>query len=238
MTEKIVFHTFVSDDYYEPIGTPKLEKSFKRFHPDIDFIVFRQEIIDSVFAENGVHFDNAKPTFAKRLADDYDLVVTIDADIVITDRLEAVLAEDYDVGAPIDKNKFCNITVEDITPDKYIQAGMVASRSKYFWDVWEQANKESDKYPFQEQDILNLVFYKDKEILKLRRKVFDLNKDFYGTRSLGREANFEVVDGRLMCEGERVYLYHNARGHSLPKLQFDNLGFKQEVIDYLMEISS
>ena len=40
--EKVCFFTFVSDNYYTPIGTPKMINSFKRFHPDIDLVALLQ----------------------------------------------------------------------------------------------------------------------------------------------------------------------------------------------------
>ena len=93
--EKVVFFTFVSDDFYTPVGTPKLINSFKRFHPDIPLVVFRQDVIDVVFRKYGLNFFNAKPAFAKLLADDYDLVVNIDADSVVLGRLDEIQADDY-----------------------------------------------------------------------------------------------------------------------------------------------
>ena len=54
MKEKVVFYTYVSDEYYEGIGTPLLINSFRRFHPDIELVVYRQEMIDRVFSEKGV----------------------------------------------------------------------------------------------------------------------------------------------------------------------------------------
>ena len=231
--EKIVFFTYVSDEYYEGIGTPKLIKSFKKFHQDIELIVFRQETVNKVFAEKGLYFENAKPTFAKLLTDKYDLIVSIDADTIITARLDEILKNDYEVGSVV---QFCDISqpsVENVTAEMYVQAGLVASRNKLFWDKWEAANKDSEKYIYKEQDILNLVWYNDPDVSKMTKRIFDKDKDYYGTKSLGKESQFTIDCDKLMCNGERVFCYHNARGHSMPKLQFGTLGFTPEVIAYL-----
>jgi hypothetical protein len=46
-----------------------------------------------------------------------------------------------------------------------------------------------------------------------------------------------MLTNKLMCNGEQVFCYHNARGHYMPKLQFDQLGFTDDVIEYLNRIS-
>jgi len=235
--EKIAFYTYVSDEYYEGIGTPKLINSFKYFHPDTELIVFRQDMIEKVFTENNLYFENAKPTFAKLLIDNYDLIVSIDADTVITGRLDEILKNDYEVGSVV---QFCDISqpvVENVTAEMYVQAGLVASRNKLFWDKWEYANKDSEKYIYKEQDILNLVWYNDIEVSQMKRKIFDKDKDYYGTKSLGKKSQFYIENDKLMCNGEQVFCYHNARGHYMPKLQFDQLGFSAEVIEYLNRIA-
>lgn len=238
MKEKIVFYTYVSDEYYEGIGTPLLINSFKRFHPDIELIVFRQEIIDKVFTEKNLYFENAKPTFAKLLTDSYDLVVSIDADTIITGRLEEILKNDYEVGSVTQVCDIAGASIENISPEMYVQAGLIASRNARFWDIWEEANKDTEKYIYREQDILNLIWYNNPEVSKMTRKIFDKDKDYYGVKSLGREKEFYIEASKLMCRNEQVFCYHNARGHYLPKLQFDQLGFTPEVIEYLNKISN
>ena len=238
--EKIVFFSFVSDDYYYPVGTPKLVNSFKRFHPDIDLIIFRQDVIDKIFKENpGINFYNAKPVFAKLLTPHYDLVVNIDADSVILGRLEAILAQDYEVGSVSNQNDYENRSIENVTEKMFLSAGLVASRNPKFWDIWEKENKKMDamKFTCKENDVLNLVWYNDPEVKKMKRKIFDRDKDYYGCKSLNREKEFVVEDGKIMCREERVYLYHNAKGGALPKLQYETMGFPQSVVDLMNYIS-
>ena len=235
--ERICFYTFTSDDYYERIGTPKLINSFKKFHPEIELIVFRQDIINKVFAEKSVNFENAKPSFAKLLTNNYDLIVSIDADTIITGRLDGILEDDYEVGSVV---QLCNISrpsIENVTEEMYVQAGLVASRNKRFWDIWEEANKGAMKYIYKEQDVLNLVWHNNPEVSKMKKKVFDKTKNYYGVKSLGQEKEFYVEGDKLMCRGEQVFCYHNAGGHYMPKLQFDVLGFTPEVIEYLNNIA-
>jgi hypothetical protein len=162
------------------VGTPKMANSFRKFHPDIDLVIFRDDVINKVFKEKGLNFYNSKPTFAKLLTDKYDLVVNIDADTVITGRLDVVLKGDYEVGTAWNYNAYENASFENITEKMYLQAGLVASTSKKFWDEWEKANKEAMKYVRQENDVLNKVVYGKgtKPLYKL--KIFDKDYGYIG----------------------------------------------------------
>jgi hypothetical protein len=235
--ESVVFFTFVSDDYYYGVGTPVLINSFKRFHPDIELVVFRQDMIDKIFKSKGVNFYNAKPTFAKLLAPHFDLVVNIDADTIVTCRLDEVLKQDYEVGAAWNFNDYENASMDGITEEMYLQAGLVASRNPKFWDYWEDANRNAMAYLRQENDILNLVCYKRPEVKKMKLKIFDKDKDYYGCKSLNREKEMYIENGKLMLRKEQVKAYHWAKGGCLPKMQFEKLPFTDEVINYLRYIA-
>jgi hypothetical protein len=86
---KTVFYTIIGDSHYHGCRTDEFIKSFKMFHPDIDLIVFGQKEIDETFSSNPkLNFYNSKPTFAKKLYNDYDLVVNIDSDHLILNSLD------------------------------------------------------------------------------------------------------------------------------------------------------
>jgi len=235
---KVVFFTFVSDNYYYPVGTFKMVNSFKRFHPDIELIVFRQDIIDKVFKEKGVNFYNAKPTFAKLLAPLYDLVVNIDADSVCLGRLDEVLKQNYEVGSVMNLNDYENRTIENIDEEMFLNAGLIASRNKDFWDIWEKKNKKAMDYTCKENDIMNLLIYNNPKVKKMKLKVFDKKKDYYGCKSLNREGEFYIENGKVMCRDEQVFIYHHAKGGVLPKLQFEQMGFTPEVVKFMDFVSN
>jgi hypothetical protein len=233
--EPCVFFTIVDDRYYHPVGTEILINSFKKFHPDIDFVVFRQDMIDKVFSEKHINFYNAKPTFAKLLVPHYERIVNIDADSIILGKLDEIIEGDYDVGCPTNYNDYENMSLEDITEKQFVQAGLVASSNPKFWDIWELANKEAMKYPAQENSILNLLWYHDPIVSKMKLKIFDQDKDYYGCKSLNREKEFYIKDGKVMCRGEQVFCYHVAKGGAnMPKFQFEKMGFTDEVIEHML----
>lgn len=230
---RTVFYTMISDDRYYSEGCHMLINSFKKFHPDIDLVVFRQDMIDKVFKESGCNWFTAKPVFAKLLMDKYDLVVNIDSDHLITGRLDEILKGDYEVAAPWNFNDYENASFDNITEEMYLQAGIVASTSKNFWNEWDEANKDAMDYLRKENDILNLVVYNSSSKYKL--KILDKEKDYYGCKSLGREPKFYIENDKLMCMGEQVRAYHFARGNVFPKNDIPNMPFTDEVKSWLMK---
>jgi hypothetical protein len=241
----IVFYTFVSDNYYEPVGTPRLINSFKRFHPDIPLVIFRQDYVDKIidpkkkFMGGSVNWLNAKPMFARLLIEKYELVVNVDADSIFTGRLDELIDDKtYDVGSVMNFNDYENVKVDNVTEEQYLQAGLVASRRPEFWDIWMNLSlKENWRCRCAENDTLNLLVYNQLIPQGWKLKVFDKEKDYWGCKLLGREKECEVKGDKLMCRGEQVKLYHAAKGpRNLPKLSDDKLtsyGFNHECVDFM-----
>ena len=231
---KKVCFTAVDDKHYYPVGTHIMVNSFRKFHPDIDLVVFRQDTADKIF-QTGVTWYNAKPNFAELLFD-YDLIVNMDADHVITGRMTEVFDNvDYDVGAPLNFNDYENTSVQNVTEEMFLQGGMIASTKKGFWLRWKEMNKDAMKYKCRENDVMNLVIYNDMPHLKL--KIFDKDKDYYGCKSLNREPEFYIEKDQLMCRGENVLAYHHAKGGVYPKLNFDTMPFIPEVRNWLKHLA-
>lgn len=226
----------VDDKLYYSEGTHIAVNSFKRFHPDIDLIVFRQDVIDRLFKEKGINWYQAKPYFAELLFDDYDLICNLDADHVFTGRLSRIFDDtDYDVACPWNFNDYENASFENITEEMYLQAGIVASTNRDFWLSWQSANERAMQYLRKENDILNLLVYNEMPDINLR--ILDKESEYYGCKSLGREPRFYVEDDKLMCMGEQIKAYHFARGNVFPKLVFEEMPFTDEVKSWLNEIA-
>lgn len=220
--------TCVDDRLYYPEGTHLMINSFKRFHPDIDLVVFRQDTVDKLFKEKEINWYQAKPFFAELLEDKYDLIVNMDADHIVLDRMTEVFDNvDYEVGFPWNYNDYENASFENITEEMYLQAGMVASTSHAFWAKWRDMNVDAMKYLRKENDIVNLLVYNQMPELKL--KIFDKHKNYYGCKALGREPEFTIKNDKTYCRGEQVVAYHFARGNHFPKLDIDNMPLQDDV---------
>lgn len=250
---KTVFFTIISDSHYHGCRTDDFIKSFKKFHPDVDLKVFNQKDIDSVFSNGVNNFYNSKATFAKLLYDDYDLVVNIDADHIILDRLDEIIEGDYDVAAPANYNSWLNsgikmatftnshgnIKEETIVPfEKYLQGGLIASTSKKFWDEYEHAClKMSHLLGHKENDVLNLMI----TMLPYKFKILDGDyvysspefKSYYNCASLNREKQMFVDGDRVMLDGKPVKCYHFARG-GVNKPTYSSL-FSPAVVNFIQE---
>ena len=246
---KTVFFTICSDRFYYQGGGLIFINSFKRFHPDIDLVVFRQDTMDKYldlnldrarlpYSSNGkkASYSTAKPFIARLLSKKYKKVVNMDADTVITGRLDAILADDWDVGGAWNLNDYENASFENITPEMYVQCGLVASTTPLLWEKWNTLNTEAFSYKRFENDILNRVLYNDPKIKKLRLKIFDKDKDYYGVKSLTHEHEMYIENNELMLKGEKVKAYHQAKGSTLPKLRFETLGFTPQVVDWLYNL--
>lgn len=230
---KVCF-TAVDDRLFYPEGTHIMINSFKRFHPDIDLVIFRQDTSDKLFKEKGINWYQAKPYFAQLLENKYDLIVNMDADHIVLDRMVEVFDKvDYEVAGPWNYNDYENAAFEGITEKMYVQGGMVASTSHDFWEKWREANKDAMHYMRKENDIMNKVIYGE----KFKLKIVDKDKDYYGCKSLGREPEFRVEGDKTICRSEQVVAYHFARGGVFPKLDIDSMPLIDEVKKRWSEIA-
>ena len=215
LTSKVIFFTIISDDFYEGCRTDDFIKSFKKFHPDIELKIFRQKEIEEVFAtDERLNFYNSKATFAKLLYKDYELVVWIDADYLIFDRLDAVLTNDYTYAACANYNLFLNTSLENVSELKYIQGGIIASKNKFFWNKYEElCLMYAMEYKYYDNDILNTINAPGFKYLDghydFRSPEFE---SYYGCASLGQEQLIVVNKNRLELNGKPVKAYHFAKG--------------------------
>lgn len=233
---KVAF-TCVDDRLYYPEGTHIMINSFKRFHPEIPLVVFRQNTVDELFPRKQINWYQAKPYFAELLEEEYDLIVNIDADHIFLDRMTEVFDNvDYDVAMPWNYNDYENASFENITEKMYLQAGMVASTSRAFWRRWRVANKHAMKYLRKENDVVNLLLYNT--MPELKTKILDKDYGYYGCKSLGREPEFKINDkGQTICRDEQVFAYHYARGGQFPKLDIPNMPLQDDVKKRWIELA-
>jgi hypothetical protein len=98
MSKRIAVSTWCTDDYVDLIGVQDLVKSFKHFHPDIDFFIFDSKMTD----EAKVTDPWLQPVWMMAptcipFIEDYDMVVHIDGDSVVTGPLTELFESDEDI---------------------------------------------------------------------------------------------------------------------------------------------
>jgi hypothetical protein len=236
----------IDDNYYHGCRTDEFIESFKKFHNDIDLILYRQPALNKIFQENpGITFLNAKSTFAKYLYDDYDLCVNMDTDHLIFSRLNEVLEGDYDVCSPSVLNEFCNISldiartglnnVNIVSINEYLDPGMIAG-NKNFWQIMLHNDiNHSLKFHSKDMDAFNLMlrFYPFK--IKIPQGHSEptnpLHKCWYGCSSMGREKRVKINNNQIILDNKPLKNYHFGK-FILPKTHPNKL-FSKDVCEWI-----
>lgn len=160
---KTVFFT-VADKNHKAWAV-NLEKSFKKFHPDIEFKIYSDEYVDKALKQDPQFFYKQKPWVMRELIKDYDLVVGMDADSIVTGSLDYILTGEYGVGvvnnfSNLDSKIYGAIGVFNIHPQAYINCGLVATTDKDFVSHWWEMCSRRDVFEslrYREQDLLNII---------------------------------------------------------------------------------
>lgn len=178
-----------------------MANSLKKFHPDIPLIIRPFEAIHNfrVYAMNG-----------QQLAKEYDLVINIDNDSIVTGSLDHIINdESYDVAGVLNNNLIDpRLQMWDTPSQLYINAGFVAVRGKRPWDWWANLNTSLhwDKYQFREQDMLNIMFhYGDMKV-----KSLDFSPMWHGLISKGRWDKLTLQGEKIVMPKEVVSEYVKA----------------------------
>lgn len=191
--------------------------SLHKFHPDLEVRRF-----DNPNPQDQAFWYRSKPIIAKQLMEEgFDLVIAADCDQIVTGDLSELwnLAGDWDV-AVVQNSNPKNLqehqdatgqilTVLDINPLHYVNAGLVVMRSKEFVDHWYDLcmSYHFNAFQFREQDLLNiLVHYGNYKV-----KFLDASVKWYGLISKGHEAAvcYGIAPGKDHTSEEVLFLPKN-----------------------------
>jgi hypothetical protein len=187
----------------------RCKTSFEYFHPDIDIECayaekWRQFISTTKLGGLGIDKDFMLTAtlvgYLRMLTEGYDLVIMLDSDVIVTGRLDEMLAEDYEIGVS-----------HSIQP-KFYNAGIWSSRSSKFikeyydWDV----NTHMD----ENWIFVQLVNYYEQYRKDVRIKVLDDKDVWYNERSRQWWNRLSVKDDKLYTPDREVKILHWAGGMS------------------------
>lgn len=242
MKQKICFFTIADNNnlkYFE-----MMKNSLQKFHPDIPLLLWDENKIARYKDKD--FFYRATPIIAKELIDQYDCVIKLDSDQIITGDLSHIWEGDYDVAVVNNSNpremKAYPVSVWNINPLAYVNCGLVAMKSKKFIEHWYKQcfGDHFYQYQFREQDLLNiLVQYGDYKIKRL-----DEGKSYHGLASKQYEPHMILRDEKLYLpqvdgwpiEGEKqIVCYHFAGGNSPDKYNY-KIRFQPEVIKFIEKL--
>lgn len=232
----------------------KLTNSLRKFHSEeeLPLMVISGDDLKARLKKDPHFFYRATPIIAKELIGEYEMVLKLDADQMITGSLDFVLkSEGWDVGTVINFNRYDaqiygTVTVWDIGIDKYYNCGLVAMRSPNFIDHWYKLchSWHFQNYQMREQDLLNIIcHYNDYKVKCF--DYFDSVHNYSAWHGLLSKSEWQNImldgDKRLMLyptgdgyvsRPTEVKVLHWAGGNNEKKLHY-RTRFNEEVIEYL-----
>jgi len=172
--------------------------SLKKFHPDIPHFIRPFDNLHNfrIYALHGME-----------LAKEYELVINLDNDSIVTGSLDHIINDDsYDLGCVLNNNLIDpKLQIWDTPYQFYANAGFVAIRGQRIWNWWHKLNHSMhwDKYKFREQDMLNIIFhYGDVKV-----KMFDHSQSWHGLISKGRWDKLELKGDDIIMPKKQVDEY-------------------------------
>ena len=187
MTKKVAISTWCTDDYVDLIGLDKLHNSIKYFHPEIDHVIVDSKMTREI--EKEIPWMKNIWMMAPSclpLADDYDMVIHLDGDAVVTGPLDEMINSTAEIIGVRNNNSLNQagahggITIRHMEPfgngsdiplQGFINAGMIAAQGRDFWEDWHDVNSQvadvTNKGYYNpgwgdENDTLNQIFHSDK----------------------------------------------------------------------------
>ncbi len=187
MTKKVAISTWCTDDYVDLIGLDKLHNSIKHFHPEIDHVIVDSKMTKEI--EKEIPWMKNIWMMAPSclpLANDYDMVIHLDGDAVVTGPLDEMINSTAEIIGVRNNNSLNQagahngITIRHMEPfgngsdiplQGFINAGMIAAQGRDFWEDWHDVNSQvadvTNKGYYNpgwgdENDTLNQIFHSDK----------------------------------------------------------------------------
>jgi len=247
--EKVVFHAYAWGEY-----TPLLDrliKTSKYFHPEIPFVAYYDKDVERIKQKYPfLKWYTMMSPFGLELADQYELVVHIDADSLITGKMTELLESDYELAGVRNQNDQGKAGAHPPITNglaplyEFVNAGLVAARSKKFWEDWFEINRTSVQSKYNdENDTLNVLFQNGKYKTKIL-DAKDSTKVFYGiANAYGEQTHWEswkkiqVINDQLILDGKAIKVLHQAGGPNPNKMNLNAL-FNPDVIQFIRKITA
>lgn len=240
----------IADDNNLPYAE-KMIKSLRKFHTEeeLPVVVISGDQLKGFLKQDPMFYYRATPIIAKKLwSEGYNQIIKIDADSVITGDISHTWKDDFDVGVVNNSNprefKKYPVSVWNIHPLSYVNAGFVVMKSERFINHWFNLchSPHFDFYQMKEQDLLNImVFYMDFKV-----KFLDAGSKWHGLISKGYWPQVELRGDKLILpkseewptdEDKEITVIHWAGGNIPDKMNF-KLFFKEEVSKWLEKLTS
>lgn len=188
----------------------KMTNSLRKFHSEeeLPLIVYGADVYKTLTDENPLNNKRLAPLITRNLIKEYDTVLHLDADQIITGSLDRLIQmKDYDAAAPynfnrVDPKRYGIVKVWDIEPKDYFNIGTFLVRSEEFAEHWWSLcnSYHINNYQYHEQDLFNIVAHYGNYNIK-RLDEWDAKENygaFYGLISKGEGLRMKVVNNELI----------------------------------------
>lgn len=216
-----------------------MKNSLRKFHSEEDLPLKRFDNLDN----NPVFWYRATPLIAKDLLRDYEVVLKLDADQIITGDLSHIWEGDFDVATVNNSNpremKVYPVSVWDIHPLAYQNCGFVVMKSESFVNHWWKLclSPHFQSYQMREQDLLNIIiFYGDYKVKRL-----DESNKWHGLVWKQYEPQVKLIDNKLILpknnewpqnEDKELVCWHVAGGNQPNKMNY-RIRFQPDVVKFI-----
>ena len=176
--KKIVAFTIADNNnlkYYE-----MMKNSLRKFHSEEELPLILFGGNDIALTQDREIFYRATPVFLNSLIDEYETIVKLDCDQIITGNIAHTWEGEFDVAVVHNSNPreraVIEVKVWDIPPEAYLNNGLVVVKSAEFVRHWYKLcySAHFPQYQMREQDLLNILVYYG----NYRVKFLDLNDKF------------------------------------------------------------
>lgn len=206
----------------------QLLSSLRKFHTEEELPLIRYDLKDN----NDQHkWYRATPTIARELLKDYEVVIKLDADQIITGSLSDIWEGDFDVATVLNDPNY-PIQTWDIKP--YFNLGLVVIKNPEFIEHWGRLCYSDHflKYQFREQDLYNILCsdYHDYKV-----KCLD-GESIYGESAKPLWATAQLVGGKLMAGGKQINIIHFGGGSGDASKGNLKIRFQEDVVKWLDQL--
>jgi hypothetical protein len=241
MSKRILISTWCTDDYANLLGVEKLQQSVKHFHPEVDHVIFNTKMTNEVYEK----YSWMKPIWMMAptclpFAEDYDMVIHLDADAVVTGPMDELFNSTADVIGVRNNNSFDKagshpgITITHLEPfgnntpipmQGFINAGLFGVNRKEFLYDWHNLNMEAARIKTEvnpyahgigdENDTINQLFHWS----KYNSEVIDAigtNVSYGISNCWGDDPNNHWESwSKIYVKNDRLYLDDPVNGDSM-----------------------
>jgi hypothetical protein len=249
---KILFCTYVTNNEWKKECAEPLMRSFKYFHPTIDFKIFEGNQVNGVFdkSDQNRNIRLLKPSLGKQIREQGKKIVLLDADQVILAPLTELIESEWELSGVRSNDDFgvsrpCGaFCTPKISWKQYLNCGLCGVGNYKAWDEWDHLNRTHNPHMGDaEQGCWNELFYCGKYQTKLLDPVdstviYGTAANFAHWNSLSFKDNKVILN--ITGIEKRVKILHRAGvGHiGSPQDKFHKSFFSDKnVYNFIKEIS-